>query len=432
MNKKILRLAIPNIISNISVPLLGLVDLAIMGHLESENYIGAIALGGMIFNFIYWNFSFLRMGTSGFTAQAFGARNLKESVAILSRSLMVGFAGALLLILGQTLIADLSFFLVKGSIEVESLASQYFLIRIWAAPATIGLYSLTGWFIGMQNAKTPMYISIAVNILNILFSLIFVYGMGMKADGVALGTVIAQYAGFILAVIMLSRYYKKLLKYWVYSSIMQWEKFVVFFKVNKDIFIRTFCLIFVFTFFTAQSANSGDTILAVNTLLLQFFMVFSYLIDGFAYSAESLVGKSIGARNPVQLKKVVRLLFLWGLAISIIFTLTYLVAGDKLLLILTDNNNVIEQTQPYLFWIVFIPIITFTAFLWDGIYIGALASKGMRNSMLISTILVFLPLYFLLHPLLENNGLWLALNAFMITRGITLTIMAKKEIFSRI
>jgi MATE family multidrug resistance protein len=161
-------------------------------------------------------------------------------------------------------------------------------------------------------------------------------------------------------------------------------------------------------------------------------MVFSYLIDGFAYSAESLVGKSIGARNPVQLKKVVRLLFLWGLAISIIFTLTYLVAGDKLLLILTDNTNVIEQTKPYLFWIVFIPIITFTAFLWDGIYIGALASKGMRNSMLISTILVFLPLYFLLHPLLENNGLWLALNAFMITRGITLTIMAKKEIFSRI
>lgn len=413
------------------MPLLGLVDLSIVGHLESEDYIGAIALGGMIFNFIYWNFSFLRMGTSGFTAQAFGARNLKESVAILSRSLIVGFAGALLLIAGQTLISDLSFFLVKGSKEVESLASQYFYIRIWAAPATIGLYSLTGWFIGMQNAKTPMYISIIVNILNILFNLLFVYVFDMKSNGVALGTAISQYAGFFLAIIMLFRYYKKILKHWVYESILKWEKFVDFFKVNKDIFIRTFCLIFVFSFFTAQSAKSGDTLLAVNTLLLQFFMVFSYLIDGFAYAAESLVGKSIGAKNPAQLRKVIRLLFLWGAGISILFTLTYLFAGDKLLFLLTDNSKVIEQTQPYIFWIVFIPLITFAAFIWDGIYIGALASKGMRNSMLISTILVFIPAYFILQPALGNDGLWIAMNAFMISRGITLTIMSKKDIYNR-
>jgi MATE family multidrug resistance protein len=428
LNREILNLAIPNIIANITIPLLGMVDLALVGHLESELYIGAIALGGMIFNILYWGFGFLRMGTSGFTAQAYGRQDKKESILILSRSILVGLSGAVLLLLLQKPIELLSFTAIRGSAGIESLAAEYFRIRIWAAPATLALYSLTGWYLGMQNAKIPMIIAIVVNLLNILFSLFFVLGLGMKSDGVALGTVLAQYGGLITGVVFFAAKYRKFVAYWIYREMMEWKALKRFFSVNRDIFIRTLCLIFVFSFFTSRSARQDDIILAVNTLLLQYFMIFSYLIDGFAYAAEALVGKYIGEENRTRLTKTIRYLFYWGLGLSIPFTLTYLFGGEKIIWLLTNNAAVIEQTKPYLFWIALIPLVTFSAFLWDGIFIGATASTGMRNSMLISTLLVFIPVYFITRPFLFNHGLWLALILFMISRGVTQTLIARRGV----
>ncbi|MCB2222348.1 MAG: MATE family efflux transporter [Bacteroidetes bacterium] len=430
MNKQILHLAIPNIISNITVPLLGMVDLAIMGHLESEIYIGAIALGGMIFNFIYAFFSFLRMGTSGFTAQAFGENNKKEIILMLGRAMLFGMVGGLLIILLQYPIDQFSFFLLDGSNEVESLAREYFYIRIYAAPASLGIMALSGWFTGMQNARYPMYVAIFINIINIGANLFFVYEMGMKSEGVAWGTLIAQYLGFALGIILFFKKYKNLFIFWIGDDLLDAQKLKRFFKVNTDIIIRTLCLIFVFAFFTAQSAKINDTILAVNTVLLQYLFVFSYLTDGFAYAAEALVGRFTGSKNLYNLKKAIRLLFMWGLIISIPFSLSYFAGGDLLLYLLTNNQEVIDAASPYLFWIGTVPVVTFAAFIWDGIYIGATASVAMRNTLLLSTFVIFVPAYYLLNGPLGNHGLWFAMILFMLSRGILLTIFAPKSILT--
>jgi len=406
-----------------------MVDLAVLGHLESELYIGAIAVGGLIFNVLYWGFGFLRMGTTGFTAQAYGERDLHETMNILGRALLVALGGAILLILLQGPIGWIFFKLIKGSAEIEILAREYFSIRIFAAPATIGLYALTGWFIGMQNTRFPMIIAITVNVLNLGLNLYFIYGLGMKSDGVAWGTLIAQYSGLMLGLILFIRYYKKLLKYWSRKALFELHAMKKFFLVNRDIFIRTMCLIFVFTFFTSQSAASDNTILAVNTLLLQFFMLFSFVADGFAYAGEALVGRYIGARNTPSLKKVIRLLFIWGFYISLPFTLAYFFFSDSILLILTDNQAIIEASRPYLFWILFIPLAGFPSFIWDGIYIGATASKGMRNTMIIATAFVFVPAFFLFKDQLGNHALWLALILFLIARGAGQAAMAKKSVY---
>lgn len=405
-----------------------MVDLALMGHMENKVYIGAVALGSMIFNFIYWSFSFLRMGTSGFAAQAYGNRDFTETVMILARALFVAAVAASLLIILQNPIARLSFRLIDSSAGVSSLASEYFHIRILAAPATIGLYALTGWFLGMQNARIPMMITILVNLLNIGFSFMFIKVFNMKSDGVALGTVVAQYSGLAVSLWFLIKYYGRLFSYWQKGKLLEKSKLLRFFTVNKDIFIRTLCLIFTLSFFTTQSARTSDTILAVNSILMQFFMLFSFLADGYAHAAEALTGRFIGAGNKVNLNRSIRLLFMWAGGIAIVFTFIYIIAGEHLLLLLTDNTEVIEAATPYFRWVIMIPLITFPAFIWDGIFIGATASSAMRNSMLISTLLIFLPAYFFLEPVLGNHGLWLAFIIFMAARGISLTIMAKKSI----
>ncbi|MDA3952437.1 MAG: MATE family efflux transporter [Bacteroidales bacterium] len=432
MNRKILNIAIPNIISNITIPLLGIVDLALVGHLESKVYIGAIAIGSMIFNFIYWGFSFLRMGTSGFAAQSYGKKDFRESFYILYRALFVGFIGAIFLLIVQKPIDLLSFFILNGSDEVEFFAQQYFYIRIWAAPATIALYSISGWYIGMQNAKIPMIIAITVNLLNLGFNILFIKVFGMKSDGVALGTVLAQYLGLIIGLIFLSKNSKRLKKYLLFKEILQKNALKKFLNVNKDIFIRTICLVFALSFFTAKSAKYGDTLLAVNTLLLQFFMIYAHIVDGFAYAGEALAGKYFGARDKSNLIKLTKFLFYWGLILSGIFSIVYYFGDNLLLKILTNNAEVIQNIQAYLFWVYLIPVLTFGAFIWDGIFIGVTASASMRNAMLISTFLIFLPSYFLLHHYYHNHGLWAAFLIFMLARFITLSIYATKAIFKKI
>jgi len=428
MNRKILNLAVPNIVSNITVPLLGLVDLALMGHLDSEVYIGAIALGGVIFNFIYWGFSFLRMSTSGFTAQAFGEKNDSKSINTLARALLVvAAAGSLILVL-QTPIAWLSFQVIGGSKEVELLAREYFGIRVWAAPAALSLFVFSGWFLGMQNARYPMIIAISVNVVNILLSVFFVFVLDMNSNGVALGTAISQYLGLGIALLLFRRKYQKMLKHISKHAILHIQHLVEFFKVNTDIFIRTFCIILVFTFFTSKSASINDTVLAVNSLLIQLLLFFSFFIDGFAYAGEALVGKYVGSHKTNSLKKVVKLLFWWGAGLAMVFTLIYLPGTKLILKILTTQKEVIESAQAFIPWVVMVPLASFASFIWDGIYIGATASKAMRNTLLIATFLFFAPAYYFLNPVLGNHALWLGMLLFMFMRGAVQTILYKRAI----
>ncbi|MDR2084815.1 MAG: MATE family efflux transporter [Bacteroidales bacterium] len=427
MNKKILNLAIPNIITNITVPLLGMVDLAIVGHIGDEKHIGAIALGTMIFNLIYWNFGFLRMGTSGFTAQAYGANDTKEALRILVRGCAIAIAIAFFLILLQSPIGWLSGKLIKGTEETINLALSYFYIRIWAAPATLGLYVLKGWFIGMQNAKYPMITAITLNIVNIVFSLIFAVHLKMGIRGVAIGTVLAQYSGLIIAIILWFKKYGELKKDIDLKSSLNLKAMKAFFKVNGDIFFRTLCLVAVFTFIPAISASMGDRILAVNTLLMQLFTLFSYIMDGFAYAGEALVGKYVGAKDNTSLQKSIRLLLRWGFIITAAFTIIYLFWGRNILSLLTNNKDIIDSAMEYIVWSLLVPICGFAAFLFDGIYIGATASKTMRNTMYIATT-IFFGLYFLLINPLGNNGLWIAFLFYLAFRGGLLWIMSTKRI----
>ncbi|MCP4310609.1 MAG: MATE family efflux transporter [Bacteroidetes bacterium] len=438
MNKKILNLAIPNIISNISIPMLGIVDMALMGRMESNAYIGAIALGSLIFNFIYWSLGFLRMGTSGFTAQARGRRDLPETILVFSRAALIAIIISLLLLLLQGPIESLSFLVLKGETRVEELAMTYFRIRVWAAPAALGQFALLGFFLGMQNARLPMLVLVLTNVINIICNYIFVMKLGMGSDGVALGTVIAQYTGLLTALFFFRKYFRKLFKYWSLKATVQWDKLKHFLLINSDIFIRTMCLVVVFSIFTARSASvdlhseGEETILAVNSILMQFFMFFSFLIDGFAHASEALTGKYIGANDRRSLSKTIRLLFVWGTGISLLFTLLYLLGGEAIFRLLTNNPEVISNAKPYFFWVIMVPLVSYTAFLWDGIYIGATAGKQMRNAMLISTLAIFFPVYILAGKIWGNHGLWLAFILFMTARGITMQLLSKKAVFSRL
>ena len=428
MNRNILKLAVPNIVSNITIPLLGLVDLALMGHLGSEIYIGAIALGGVIFNFIYWGFNFLRMSTSGFTAQAFGEKNNTESITILARALIVALLISILILILQAPIAWASFKIIGGSTEVETLASEYFRIRVWAAPAALSLFVFSGWFLGMQNARYPMIIAISVNVVNILFSMFFVFVLKMNSDGVALGTAISQYVGLIIAMFLFSYKYKYLLTKISRRGIMNLKILFEFFRVNTDIFIRTFCIIAVFTFFTSKSAGINDTVLAVNSILLQLLLFFSFFIDGFAFAGEALVGKFVGAKEISNLKRVVKLLFYWGAGLAVAFTIIYLPGVNLILKLLTSQTDVIQSAQPYLVWVILVPLASFGSFIWDGIYIGATASKAMRNALLGATFFVFAPVYYFLNPILGNHALWLGMILFMFSRGVFQTFLYRKSI----
>ncbi len=430
INKQILRLAIPNIISNLSVPMLSVVDTALMGHLPNSWSIGAVAVGSMIFNFVYWGFGFLRMGTTGLTAQARGKEDDRESSMILTRALLVAVSAALFLFAFQYFIAEISFSLIHASDKVEYFAKSYFYIRILAAPATLALYALTGWFLGMQNARFPMYVTIFVNSVNIAFDAWFVLGLDMGSDGAAWGTVIAQYAGLLLALYFLKRYFPEYIRRFSAAQILHKKELICFFKLNGDIFIRTLCLIFTFSFFTAQSASLGDKILAVNSILIQLWSVFSYGIDGFAYAAESLTGRFLGAQNIKMIRKTVRLTFLWGTGLSAIFSLTFLLFGREIISLFTNQTSIISTTVRYLGWTIAAPLINSFSYIWDGIYIGAAASKAMRNSMLLALFLFFLPVYYVSVPYLGNDGMWLAMLLFMAIRGISLTLLAKKYIFT--
>ena len=416
-SQRILHIAIPSIISNITVPLLGLIDVTIVGHLGSASYIGAIAVGGMLFNMIYWIFGFLRMGTSGLTAQAYGAHDLKEVTRILLRSTGISLMLALALLILQYPIRLIAFELIDTSAEVQQLATLYFHICIWGAPATLGLYSFSGWFIGMQNSRFPMFIAITQNIVNIVASLLFVFVFGMKVEGVALGTLIAQYAGLFMAYLLWLRYYRPLRKYISRKQLFTHDAMKRLFQVNRDIFLRTLCLVAVTVFFTSTGAAFGDVVLAVNTLLMQLFTLFSYIIDGFAYAGEALTGKYIGAGNRQELRRTIRHLFGWGIALSLAFTLLYGIGGKEFLGLLTNEQSVISASGDYFYWVLAIPFAGFAAFLLDGICIGATSTHIMLKAMVVASGSFFL-IYYSLHNVLHNHALWLGFIVYLALRGI--------------
>ncbi len=416
-SQRILHIAIPSIISNITVPLLGLIDVTIVGHLGSASYIGAIAVGGMLFNMIYWIFGFLRMGTSGLTAQAYGAHDLKEVTRILLRSTGISLMLALALLILQYPIRLIAFELIDTSAEVQQLATLYFHICIWGAPATLGLYSFSGWFIGMQNSRFPMFIAITQNIVNIVASLLFVFVFGMKVEGVALGTLIAQYAGLFMAYLLWLRYYRPLRKYISRKQLFTHDAMKRLFQVNRDIFLRTLCLVTVTVFFTSTGAAFGDVVLAVNTLLMQLFTLFSYIMDGFAYAGEALTGKYIGAGNRQELQRTIRHLFGWGIALSLAFTLLYGIGGKEFLGLLTNEQSVISASGDYFYWVLAIPLAGFAAFLLDGICIGATSTHIMLKAMVVASGSFFL-IYYSLHNVLHNHALWLGFIVYLALRGI--------------
>ncbi|MBF6628897.1 MAG: MATE family efflux transporter [Proteiniphilum sp.] len=427
MDRKIFRLAIPNIITNITVPLLGMIDMAVAGRLGSAVFIGAIALGANIFNMIYWNFGFLRMSTSGFTAQAYGARNLSEAMNVFIRSLVIGLGIGLLIVLLQYPIGRFAVALIRSGPESVHHVENYFRIVIWGAPAVLGMYAFKGWFIGMQNARIPMFIAILNNVLNIILSVLFVFGFGMKIEGIALGTVLSQVISIMVAAAVWWRYYRRLRKYVRKETI--WDKASIrsFFRVNADVFVRTFLLTLVTTFFTFVSSGMGEITLAVNALLMQFFMLFSYFMDGFAYAGEALTGRFFGAGNRLALKLMVKRIFFWGWIVSIAAVVIYAIFPNQLLHILTNDAQIIESTKDFMFWTLLIPLTGFAAFLWDGIFIGATASRQMRNAMIISSLLFFIS-YFIMTPLWGNNGLWLSFILYLLGRGVLQTFWSKKAL----
>ena len=427
INKQIYRLTLPNIISNFSIPLLGVVDTALMGRLESAHYLGAVGIGGVIFSFIYWGFGFLRMTTTGLTAQAFGENDLRECGRLLLRAICIGITSSLLLLILQWQLIDLSFRLIDASPDVEHLARIYFHIRIYAAPATLCLHAFHGVFLGLQNARYPMLLTIVVNLANIVLNLVFVRLLDMKVDGIALATVIAQYIGLFIAVLLFSRYYRGILPKWNFREILAFSKLKRFLNISADIFIRTCCLVFSHAYFTAKSAALSDTFLAINTILLQYINLLSYAIDGFAFAAESMVGKYKGAQDLQNLKQTTRLIFLWAFLFAGVITLTFACFGERLLYVFTDQMSLVEHAEVYLIWVIVAPVINVAAYIWDGIFLGATASRALRNSAILSTLL-YLSAIYLLMPF-GNHGLWGALTLLLIARGVSLTVLAPKYLF---
>ncbi len=437
MNRRILALAIPAIISNITTPLLSLADTAIVGHLGSAVPLAAIAVGGSAFNLLYWLFAFLRMGTSGLTAQAYGAKDVATQRIVLKKALTVAtVAGLLMIVLGWPIAAGVLWFMdVNG--DTYAMAQQYILILIWGAPASLGNYALAGWFLGMQDSRTPMWISIIINVVNIPVSVALVYGARWGVAGCAVGSLVAQWLGFLIG-LWKSRNVCTALgglpldghlggpsmdghHAQPHPNSVSWRSF---FSINFDIFLRTACLVAVTLWFTRVGASQGVITLAVNALLMQLFVLFSYTMDGFAFAGEALVGRYVGARDGRNLRRCVKALLGWGFLWALLFTVLYAVGGEAFLRLLSNDESVIAASREYFYWGVTVPMAGFLAFTWDGVFIGATMTRRMLVAMA-SGMVVFFAIYLGLFPMWGNHALWLAFILYLLTRGISQSFLVK-------
>jgi len=420
MHRRIWRLAGPIIISNISVPLLGAVDTAVVGHLPGPEYLGAVAIGALIFSFLYWGFGFLRMGTTGLTVQAVGAARPGARQLILYRALVLGFAIAIVILSLQSVVAWFAFRMVDASAAVEGLADTYFRIRIWGAPATLANYPILGWFLGLQNARIPLVLQVFTNGVNIVLDLWFVLGLGWGVAGVAGATVLAEFAGLALgAVFVLVRVRKRGGWRVGWRALFDGREIGRMMVINIDIFVRTLCLIFAFAYWTAQSARLGDTILAVNAVLANFNAIAAYGLDGFAHAAEALVARAKGAGDRAGFSRAARVSMIWAGLCAALLSLTYWTMGDLIVAVMTDLPEVRRLAADYLPWAVVLPMVSVWAFAYDGIFIGATRTRALRNGMLVSLALYLLAAHVGLE-VWQNHGLWAALMLFMVLRAATL------------
>ena len=411
------RIAAPMILSNVSVPLLGMVDTGVTGHLDNSAYLGAVAIGASIFTFIFMGMNFLRMGTTGIAAQSFGADDNDGLRAALGQALIVGLVIALALIVLQVPIGHLALKLLGGNAETQQYASEYFSIRIWSAPGTLANYALIGWFIGLQNARVPLFIFLTINITNMALDLLFVVVLGMTVDGVALASVIAEYSGFLVGASFAIAALKKRAGHWPLARLTNVAAYRAFFSINAHLFVRTMALMFTLSFVTAQGARLGGQILAANAVLMNFQFLTAFGLDGIAHAAEALVGKSVGEKRRDALIHTVNLTLKWSVIFALGFTVFYFVAGSLIISILTDLQDVRSTANRYLPWMIASPLVSVWCFLYDGVYVGATRAKDMRNIMLFSAIAVFLPAWYLTRPL-GNDGLWLSFLLFMASRGV--------------
>lgn len=416
INKEILRLSIPNIISNISVPLLSTVDTILMGGL-SNAHLAAVGLGSMIFNIIYWNFGFLRMGTTGISAQYYGAKEFDNVWLSFIRAAILSVLIALILILSQQVIYGGCSWALNISDTIDPLVYDYYQIRIWAAPATLMLMVVMGWFFGLQNAVYPLVLTIIINVVNILLSYYLVVFKGMDVRGVALGTVIAQYVGLLGGIILIFRRYRSMATFRLKEDLKAIQPFLRFMKVNLDLFLRTVGLTFAFGFFYSQSSKLSDTVLAVNVVLMQFVNWMSYGIDGFAYASESLVGKYKGAKDDDSLRIVIKQSFWWGGLVSLLYALLYYIGGEPLFRIFSTDDALLVSAESLLFYMAIFPILSFASYIWDGVFVGLTATVSMRNAMLLSLGL-FIMIFYALPVDPKGGHIWLAMCTFMIFRAL--------------
>ena len=430
MNKQILRLAIPSILANITIPLVGLVDTAIVGHISDAHAIGGIAIGTMLFDLLYWNFGFLRVGTSGMTAQAFGRGDKEQCARLLTQSVSIALIGAALIWLLQWLFVTAALAIVPCSDEVAHFARQYFFIRVWAAPATLSLMALKGWFIGMQDTVSPMITDMVVNVVTMVVSYVLAVFTPMGALGVALGTVVAQFTGLSLAIILLLCKYRDVfrgLSIWQLARDMQGMRSLI--TLNANLFVRSLCFMVVYVGFTSLSSMYGDTDLAVCSILMKLFMLVSYFVDGFAYAGEALVGKYIGeakshASSPYRLSplaSLVRLLFLWSLGVGAIFTMLFAVSYLPMYRMMTSDTVVLARLTDFTGWLIAMPIVSTLAFMWDGVFTGATAGKQIRNSMIWAAI-GFVVGYVVTYHYLGTHALFVGYFLHLAARVIYLSV----------
>lgn len=432
INKEILRLAVPSILANITVPLVGIVDVAIAGHISNASAIGGIAIGTMLFDLLYWNFGFLRVGTGGMTAQAFGRNDSRSEIGILTKGVQTALIATLCIWTLQWLFVDIVLQLVPCSPEVEDFARRYFFIRVWAAPATLSLMVFKGWFIGMQNTVFPMACDITVNVVNMLTSYILAVHTPMGAIGVAYGTLIAQYSGLILAVTLyFVRYRMKMypIRTAPLFSVRQSLRGTGFYKLNTTLFIRSVCMLAIYVGFTSLTSFYGDGPLAVGSIMMKLFMLLSYLIDGFAYAGEALTGRYIGANDREMLTKSIRGISWWTLGIGLLCTLVFAVSGEGMVSLITSDQQIIEGSRPFLPWLVAMPLLGCFAFMWDGIFAGATAGKHIMMCMVYAAIGFFLS-YYLLQAAIGLQAVYVAYFVHLLVRAAYLTAQSKRIIIN--
>ena len=418
-HRKVWILAGPIILSNISVPLVGAVDTAVVGHLPEPQSIGAVALGALIFSFLYWGFGFLRMGTTGFIAQAFGAGDWQSLSDTILRVLLLALVLGLLTILAAAPLVDLVFYLIDSSAKIEALAGDYASIRIFSAPAVLCVYAFTGIFIGMHNTRAAFVLQLVLNISNVLLDLVFVLGFGWGVEGVALASVIAEYLAMVTGFLLLRRPIRNAFAGYERARLLARAELLKLFTANGNIFIRTLCMLFAFSYFTAKSASQGEVILAANTILLHLQSIMSYGLDGFAHAVEALAGSAYGAGRLRAFRRAVALTSLWGVIIAILVGIVYLLAGEHIINLFTSIDSVVDTALRYLPWMVIAPILSVWSFQLDGIFIGTAHTREMRNAMIVSLIAYLAVLQWAI-PSMGNHGLFFGLACFMLIRALSL------------